>query len=98
VVGATYPEEARILRQHMPRTIFLVPGYGAQGGDAESIVDTFQRDGYGAVINASRSILYAFRNAPPTEPWTKSVRDATVVMRDSVISALKKHGKLPAQW
>jgi orotidine-5'-phosphate decarboxylase len=87
-----------MLRQHMPRTIFLVPGYGAQGGDANSVVDAFQRDGYGAIINASRSILYAFRNAPSTEPWTKAVRNATVTMRDDVICALRKQGKLPAQW
>jgi len=98
VVAATYPDEAKALRQLMPRTIFLVPGYGAQGGHADSIVDTFQRDGYGAVINASRSILYAFRNAPSTDPWTKAIRNATVAMRDDVLSSLKKHGKLPAQW
>lgn len=98
VVGATYPEEARILRQHMPRTIFLVPGYGAQGGDANSVVDAFQRDGYGAIINASRSILYAFRNASSTAPWTTAVRNATVAMRDDIIAALRKQGKLPAHW
>ena len=98
VVGATYPDEAKILRQLMPRTIFLVPGYGAQGGDAISVVDAFQRDGYGAVINASRSIIYAFRNAPSGVPWTTAVRNAAIEMRDDVIQALKNKGKLPAHW
>ncbi len=59
VVGATFPNEAQILRRAMPKTIFLVPGYGAQGATARDILPTFnEHDGYGAIINASRSINY----------------------------------------
>jgi orotidine-5'-phosphate decarboxylase len=58
VVGATFPEEARKLRGIMPRAIVLVPGYGAQGGTAEDALASFNPDGLGAIVNASRSITY----------------------------------------
>jgi orotidine-5'-phosphate decarboxylase len=60
VVGATFPDEARQLRSLMPRSIFLVPGYGAQGGTAKDASYCFNSDGLGAVVNASRSITYSF--------------------------------------
>ena len=58
--GATYPQQAQALRALMPHTIFLVPGYGAQGATAADVVGCFDARGYGAIINASRSILLAF--------------------------------------
>jgi orotidine-5'-phosphate decarboxylase len=61
VVGATYSKQMQLIRKIMPRSIFLVPGYGAQGGKAEDIKYAFNNDGYGAVISASRSITYAYR-------------------------------------
>lgn len=61
VVGATYPEEMRLLRQDMPEQIFLVPGYGAQGGSAEDVQDAFYNGAKGAIVNSSRGILFAFR-------------------------------------
>ncbi len=60
VVGATYPNEARTLRELMPRALILVPGYGAQGGTARDAVAAFDGEGLGAVVNASRAITYAF--------------------------------------
>lgn len=60
VVGATYPEEARNLRQLMPNQIILVPGYGAQGGSAEDVKPCFHENGTGAIVNSSRGILYAY--------------------------------------
>ncbi len=62
VVGATYPEQAAKLRKLMPKTIILVPGYGAQGGSAESAAISFNSDGLGAVVNASRSIMHAYKS------------------------------------
>jgi orotidine-5'-phosphate decarboxylase len=59
VVGATFPQEARELRRLMPRAIILVPGYGAQGGTAEGAAACFNCDRRGAVVNASRSIIYS---------------------------------------
>lgn len=60
VVGATWPSEAKALRERMPQTPFLIPGYGAQGGTADSAVAGFIRS-KGGLINASRSIITAYK-------------------------------------
>ncbi len=62
VVSPHSREETERLRQLMPNCIFLVPGYGAQGRTAEDIAPCFKADGTGALINASRSILYAYED------------------------------------
>ncbi len=61
VVGATYPEQGKILRKLMPKNYILVPGYGAQGGTAKDLVDYFNEDGLGAIVNSSRGIIAAFK-------------------------------------
>lgn len=61
VVGATWPEELKSLRERMPNTWFLVPGYGAQGGGAGDVAGAFDKNGLGAVINASRSLMCAYK-------------------------------------
>lgn len=58
VVGATYPAQAAELRAIMPKAIFLVPGYGAQGGTAEDTVPCFNSDKLGAIVNSSRAITF----------------------------------------
>lgn len=58
VVGATHKEQAARLREIMPHTFFLVPGYGAQGGTAEDLSVCF-KDGIGAIVNSSRGIIAA---------------------------------------
>jgi len=63
VVGATHPEQARKLREIMPNTFFLVPGYGAQGGKAEDLAVCFDKDGLGAIVNSSRGIIAAHQKA-----------------------------------
>ncbi len=62
VVGATYPEQLSELRQIMPNTFFLVPGYGAQGATTKDIMGGFDKRGLGCLINASRSIMCAYRD------------------------------------
>ncbi|MBN1297662.1 orotidine-5'-phosphate decarboxylase [bacterium] len=69
VVGATYPEEAERLRDRMPLTPFLIPGFGAQGGSADSAVKALNRDGSGGNVNSSRDILFAYRKAPYTRQF-----------------------------
>lgn len=64
VVGATFPRQAEKLRKIMPNTIFLVPGYGAQGGTAEDVKLCFNKDGLGAIINSSREIIFAYEKMP----------------------------------
>lgn len=62
VVGATYPEMGKVLRKLMPKTYFLVPGYGAQGGSAEELKPYFNQDGLGAIVNSSRGIICAYKS------------------------------------
>ena len=63
VVGATRPDELAHFRALMPHAPLLLPGFGFQGGDAEALAAAFDAQGHGAVVNASRSILYAFERA-----------------------------------
>jgi orotidine-5'-phosphate decarboxylase len=58
VVGATCGSEAREIRNLLPRSLFLVPGLGAQGGSLEVVRDCFDADGMGAIVNSSRGITY----------------------------------------
>jgi len=64
VVGATYPEQLEELRRKFPKMFFLVPGYGAQGGGGASVAPAFDKNGMGAIVNASRSMMCAWKNAP----------------------------------
>ncbi len=80
VVAAKDSASTAELRASLPRTPFLVPGYGAQGGTAEDCRPCFRADGSGAVINASRSVIYAF-NKPensgrPASEWQDCVAEA----------------------
>lgn len=62
VVGATYPEMGKVLRDIMPHAYILVPGYGAQGGKGKDLVHFFNKDGLGAIVNSSRGIIAAWKN------------------------------------
>ena len=92
VVGATYPEEAAILRQSMKQTLFLVPGYGAQGGTADDIVDCFNPDGLGALVNSSRGIIFAYKKHQDEKNYSKYAREESLVMKDNISKALIKKG------
>jgi orotidine-5'-phosphate decarboxylase len=59
VVGATRPGTGRRVRELLPDTLFLVPGYGAQGGGAAGIRSLLDRRGGGVLVNSSRGVLYA---------------------------------------
>ncbi len=62
VVGATYPEMGKVLRNIMPHAYILVPGYGAQGGKGKDLVHFFNKDGLGAIVNSSRGIIAAWKS------------------------------------
>lgn len=64
VVGATYPEQLSELRKKFPKLFFLVPGYGAQGGGGATVAGAFDKNGMGAIVNASRSLMCAWQKAP----------------------------------
>ncbi|MBQ2835745.1 MAG: orotidine-5'-phosphate decarboxylase [Clostridia bacterium] len=65
VVGATYPEQLQQIREIAPHTYFLIPGYGAQGGTARDIAYGFDKNGLGGIVNASRSLMCAYKS----EKW-----------------------------
>jgi len=89
VVGATYPEEARRLRRLMPRQVFLVPGYGAQGATAADCAAAFDDDGVGAVVNASRSVIYAFRRDEYKGlDWKQAVEAAAKAFAEDIARAV----------
>ena len=83
VVGGTAPQQASALREKLPHLIFLVPGYGAQGASAEQVRACFKDDGSGAIVNASRSVIYAFRDHPGQD-WKKSVEQAARDFHDQI--------------
>lgn len=95
VVGATYPEEGEKLRTLMPRSIILVPGYGKQGGTADDAMPCFNKDGYGAVVNSSRGVIFSFNEDASEEECRQSIKEAALKMKEDLHTALKKAGKFP---
>lgn len=89
VVGATYPEQLGELRNALPHTFFLVPGYGAQGGGAKDVAPAFDKNGIGAIINSSRGIMCAWKkeNCNPTK-YAEAARREAIRMRDEIISCI----------
>ncbi len=92
VVGATYPEQGRILRQIMPKAYILVPGYGAQGAKGADLVHFFNEDGLGAIVNSSRGIIAARQQekyqAFGPEHFAEASRQAVLDMRADLMQAL----------
>jgi len=86
VVGATQPQTMQSLRKRLPQSIFLLPGYGTQGATADMTRAAFDDNGRGAIVSASRSILYAHREAKYAAKgdWKKAVEAATVAMKDDL--------------
>ena len=85
VVGATYPHELSELRQAMPHTWFLIPGFGAQGGTAADCASAFDSRGLGAVINNSRGIIFAhsrpeYKTRFGAARWQDAAESATLDM------------------
>ncbi len=92
VVGATYPEQGKKLRKLMPHTYILVPGYGAQGGKASDLVDYFNEDGLGAIVNSSRGIITAYKQdkyaAFGEKNYADASRQAVIDMIEDITGAL----------
>ncbi|MBA3710464.1 MAG: orotidine-5'-phosphate decarboxylase [Planctomycetes bacterium] len=88
VVGATYPQQARRLRELMPNALFLVPGYGAQGASAADAKAGARADGRGILVNSSRAILGAWQDARNTDvDWKDAARGALDAMNRDLSSA-----------
>jgi orotidine-5'-phosphate decarboxylase len=78
VVGATYPAEMALLRRTLPDALFLIPGFGIQGGSAADTAPAFHEDGLGAVVNNARGILYTA--GPDASDWEAAIENATRAM------------------
>lgn len=93
VVGATYPEMGKVLRDIMPHAYILVPGYGAQGGKGKDLVHFFNKDGLGAIVNSSRGIIAAWQNENYKQFADGQVGDAARAavfdMKKDIADALK---------
>ena len=96
VVGATYPEQGKILRKIMPKAYILVPGYGAQGGRGADPVHFFNEDGLGAIVNSSRGIIAAWQQERyagyGAENFADASRAAVIDMREDIAQALAARG------
>lgn len=94
VVGATYPQMGKILRDIMPKSFILVPGYGAQGGKGKDLVHFFNKDGLGAIVNSSRGIIAAYKQDQykamgiTEENFADASRQAVIDMVDDIAGAL----------
>ena len=86
VVGATWPEQAQALRQRMPQQLFLVPGYGAQGGTASDALVARDSNGLGVLVNSSRGIAEAWQ-ADPTGDWQEQIAAAIETMNADLNAA-----------
>ncbi len=90
VVGATYPAMLGELREKMPHTFFLVPGYGAQGGAADDVAPGFDKNGLGAIVNSSRGIMCAWQKEEGLDPhdFAKAARREAIRMRDEIVAKI----------
>lgn len=91
VVGATHPEEAARLREKLPHTFFLIPGYGAQGGNAAMLKCCFGRDGLGGVVNNSRGIICAYKKTGET--YYEAARAAALAMKKDLSDTIGRMGR-----
>lgn len=91
VVGATYPQQLSEMRQKMPHTFFLVPGYGAQGGGANDVAGAFDQNGLGAIVNSSRAILTAWKKAGTDgKDFAQQARKAALTMKEDIMGVVGK--------
>ena len=95
VVGATYPEQLKKIREKAPHTYFLIPGYGAQGGKANDIALGFDSNGLGGIVNASRSLMCAYKSDKWKEKFNekeygKATRTEALEMREILNNAINK--------
>ena len=93
VVGATYPEMGKVLRDIMPKSYILVPGYGAQGGKGKDLTHFFNKDGLGAIVNSSRGIIAAYQSDAykdkfTAENYADASRAAVLAMKEDIAQAL----------
>jgi len=92
IIGGTAPEVTTALREKYARVWFLVPGYGSQGASAQECVRFCKDDGTGALINASRSIIYAYEKPKYRErfgdDWKRCIEQAVIDAKMDLAKAM----------
>jgi orotidine-5'-phosphate decarboxylase len=93
VVGGTAPDVATALRHQYDKVWFLVPGYGSQGASGADCVRFCKPDGTGALINASRSIIYAYEKPQYKEQfgddWKRCIEQAVIDAKVDLANAMQ---------
>lgn len=107
VIGATFPDDAEVMKRLVPWAWKLIPGFGSQGGGADDAVVSMDADGFGGVVNSARDLALAFSNPKrkefngPPENWAECCHRAAVHDRKALNDALRRAGKglgwLPAE-
>ena len=93
VVGATYPHQLSEIRKIAKHTFFLIPGYGAQGGKVQDIMLGFDKNGIGGIINASRSLMCAYKSELwkdkfKEDEFAKATRAEALRMKEELNSSM----------
>ena len=94
VAGATYPQQLGQLRKRLPNTMFLIPGYGAQGGRAQDLACAFGEGITGVIVNSSRAIMCAYQKPGGAETdFAQAARAEAISMREALKNAAKDTGR-----
>lgn len=90
VVGATFPQELKSVRKIMKNSFILMPGYGAQGAQAEDVKNGFHKDGLGGIVNSSRAIIYSYANKKEfnSDKFGEAARDQIIKMNKEINKAI----------
>ena len=93
VVGATYPNELKKVRDIIENSFILIPGYGAQGAQAKDIKYGFLEKGLGGIVNSSRGIIYAYNQSKKysQENFGKAARDEIIDMNEKINKEIKNY-------
>lgn len=86
VVGATYPNELKRVREIMENSFILMPGYGAQGAQITDIKYGFKENGLGGIVNSSRGVIFAYNKDSKytSEKFGKAARDEIIHMNRTI--------------
>ncbi len=87
VVGATYPQELARVRELAPTLPLLIPGIGAQGGDAQATVRAAWRPDAPIIVSSSRAVLYALADAPHISAAAAAARAVALATRNLLQAA-----------
>ncbi len=86
VVGATFPQELKKIREVVRNSFILIPGYGVQGAQAKDINNGFYKNGLGGIVNSSRGIIFAYNKMKeyPSDKFGNAAKDEIIEMNKKI--------------